>query len=203
MSETILKNSKEAGMPEISIFPYEGQILMLLLRIANANRGVEIGSLGGHSAGWLLNALAGKLKAHLWVLEKDARRLRFTSENLKEAGFSDSSYSLMEGAALDSLEVVSSRLNGSEIDFVFIDADKANSFNYAEWAHRHLRVGGMILIDNAYLFGRMFGEGKENKKISKSQYEAMDNAWKFIGNRDYFDSSIFSTPQGLAVAIKK
>lgn len=38
---------------------------------------------------------------------------------------------------------------------VFIDADKSNNINYFKWAAERTRSGGLILVDNVLMNGRV------------------------------------------------
>jgi len=66
--------------------------------------------------------------------------------------------SVLEGAGLDVLETLGGE---GPFDAVFIDADKRNYDGYGRWAARNLRPGGLLLGDNAYLFGRLLEETAE------------------------------------------
>src|SRR5271169_3179844 len=53
-----LKAAKQAGLPEIQISPIQGKFLQLLAVTCNAQKILEIGSLGGYSGIWLARALS-------------------------------------------------------------------------------------------------------------------------------------------------
>src|SRR6476619_7332293 len=52
-----LNAAKQAGLPEIQISPIQGKLLQLLAVACNAQKILEIGSLGGYSGIWLARAL--------------------------------------------------------------------------------------------------------------------------------------------------
>ncbi|MEO5666859.1 MAG: antibiotic biosynthesis monooxygenase, partial [Bdellovibrionota bacterium] len=72
------------GLPPIRIGAFEGRILECLLRSAGARRGLEIGTLGGYSASWLLRALPDD--GHLTSLELDPRRATRAQEKFNALG---------------------------------------------------------------------------------------------------------------------
>ena len=43
-------------------------------------------------------------------------------------------------------------------DAVFIDADKVNYDRYGQWALANLKQGGLVIGDNAYLFGELMAD---------------------------------------------
>ena len=50
-------------------------------------------------------------------------------------------------------------------DAVFIDADKVNYDFYGEWAIANLRRGGLVLGDNAYLFGELMEDSDRGRAM--------------------------------------
>jgi predicted O-methyltransferase YrrM/heme-degrading monooxygenase HmoA len=195
--------AEEEGLPAIRIGAYEGRLLELLLRASGAKRGVEIGTLGGYSASWLLRALPEDGK--LITLELDADRAAKAQAKLNELGY----LGRVEVLAGNARETLNEKLSDiKDLDFVFIDADKASYAHYVEWALPRLRKGGLILIDNAYLWGGMnyFGRDEAFEKdiggYSKAQFEGMSACWKQLAYNDAFAGLILPTGEGLGLAIK-
>jgi len=56
------------------------------------------------------------------------------------------------GPALETLAELD--LDG-DLDMVLIDADKPNNWAYFEFAEKHTRSGGLIVVDNIFLNGRV------------------------------------------------
>jgi predicted O-methyltransferase YrrM len=135
----------EQQLPPINISPEEGKLLHLLLRIIEAKRVLEIGSLGGYSGVWLARALPRDGK--LITLEKDPRHARIAREAFTDAGL-EGRVELIEGGALEVLPTLT-----PGFDAVFIDADKEPLPQYFDWGMRLLRVGGLLLCDNAFFHG--------------------------------------------------
>ncbi len=52
----VLENNKRAGLPEHDVAANQGQFLALLVRITQARRIPEIGTLGAYSAIWMARA---------------------------------------------------------------------------------------------------------------------------------------------------
>ena len=71
-------------MPEIQLGPAEGRLLELLLRLINATKVVEIGTLAGYSALWMARALPPG--GHLWTIESDPKHAGVAAEVVGEAG---------------------------------------------------------------------------------------------------------------------
>lgn len=175
------------GMPEIQLGPVEGRLLELLLRLANASKVVELGTLAGYSAVWIARALPPG--GHLWTIEHDPDRAAVASKVLGDAGLSNR-VTIVVGDAVDMLPSLEDQ---APFCAVFVDADKGRYDLYGRWATDHLRPGGLLIGDNAYLFGRLLDESDEARAMRRFHEEMARN----------YDSVCISTPDGLAVGIRR
>jgi caffeoyl-CoA O-methyltransferase len=84
-------------------------------------------------------------------------------------------------------------------DLCFIDADKEGYPAYLDWAARSLRPTGLVVLDNAFLFGRL-----AKKPIGKSAVEiaAMQRVHDMLAHDGRFRATVFPTGEGLAVGVK-
>ena len=174
------------GFPSIQLGPAEGRFLELLTSMIQARRVIEIGTLAGYSAIRIARGLApGGL---MWTLEQDASRAEVARARIKAAGFGDRVDVIVGDAAgeLPALE----RLG--PFDLVFLDADKARYDLYGRWAHAHLRDAGVLVADNAYLFGRLMEDSAEASAMRRFHLETAAR----------FRTACIPTPDGLLVAIK-
>ncbi len=174
------------GMPEIQLGPAEGRLLELLLRLIDARKVIEIGTLAGYSALWMARALPPK--GHLWTLESDADHAAVAREVIAEAGYAEQ-VTVIEGTALEILPKLS---DSGPFCVVFIDADKARYDQYGRWATKNLREGGLLIGDNAYLFGSLLDD-REDAAAMRRFHEEMAS---------HFLSLCVPTPDGLAVGLK-
>ncbi len=140
--EAALRESKAAGLPEISVAPNQGKLLEVLARSLGARRILEIGTLGGYSTIWLARALPAD--GRLITLEYSPRHAEVARANITRAGLA-ASVEIRVGAALETLP----QLGAEEpFDLIFIDADKENTRAYFEHALRLSRPGTLIVVDN-------------------------------------------------------
>jgi predicted O-methyltransferase YrrM len=142
--EATLRASAEAGLPAISVSPLQGKLLLLLARVQQARRILEIGTLGGYSTIWMARSLPPG--GRLVTLEAEPKHAEVARSNIARAGLGD----LVEvrlGPALETLsQLVAER--AQPFDLVFIDADKTGYPDYWTWALRLARVGTLIIADN-------------------------------------------------------
>jgi caffeoyl-CoA O-methyltransferase len=189
-----LASIERAGLPAIQLGPTEGRILEVIVRMVQARRVVEIGTLAGYSAQWLARGLGRD--GHLWTIEADPHHARVARGVLERAGLAQR-VEVLEGRALQMLPGLEGE---GPFDAVFIDADKAAYGEYAAWAARHLRPGGAVIGDNTYLFGRLAGVEPHDD----DERAAIDGMRRFhqVLARD-FDAVCLPTPDGLSVGVRR
>ncbi len=175
------------GIPSIMVGPSDGKLLYLLLRLIDAKKVVEVGTLIGYSAIQMARALP--LDGQLWSIEYEARHAEVARANIAAAGLSDR-VTVVVGAGNDMLPTLTQH---GPFDAVFLDADKAGYDGYGAWAMTNLRKGGLILGDNSYLFGRLMNDDDEARAM-RAFHERVAREC---------DSVCVPTPDGLVVGIKR
>ena len=91
-------------MPPIQLGAPEGRLLELLLRLSGAQRVVEVGTLAGYSALWIVRALPED--GHLWTIESDPKHAAVARDVFDQAGVEDR-ITVLEGDALGLLPKLS------------------------------------------------------------------------------------------------
>ncbi|WP_448667788.1 O-methyltransferase [Enterobacter mori] len=155
----VLENNRRAGLPEHDVAANQGQLLALLVRMTQARRVLEIGTLGAYSSIWMARALPPDGK--LITLEADPTHADVARQNIHLAGLTDR-IELMEGPALNSLE------NFGDVppfDLIFIDADKPNNPGYLEWALHYSRPGTVIIGDNVVRDGEVINGQSDDARV--------------------------------------
>ena len=185
--QTAFDASSLHDMPGIQVGPNEGKLLALLLRLAQAKKVVEVGTLAGYSALWMARALPPD--GHLWSVEVDPKHADVAQRNLKAAGLQDR-VTVIEGPALGILEILQRH---GPFDAVFIDADKGNYDHYGRWAAKNLRPGGLLLADNAFYFSELLDDSLESAAMRRFHLEVASA----------FDSVCIPTPDGMVVGVKR
>jgi predicted O-methyltransferase YrrM len=139
-----LRASAAAGLPTINVSPNQGKLLMMLAQIRGARNILEIGTLGGYSTIWLARGLAEG--GRVITLEYEAKHAEVARTNIARAGFSNV-VEIVVGKAIDALPTLERDRRGP-FDLVFIDADKASTPEYFQWALRLAKPGSVIVVDN-------------------------------------------------------
>lgn len=152
--EAVLAANARAGLPAHDVSPLQGRLLALLVRLTNARRVLEIGTLGGFSTLHMARALAPD--GRLVTLEADPHHAAVSRANFaREAA--GARIELRQGRALELLPPLARETAqdgaASLFDLVFIDADKASNPDYLAWALQMTRLGGLIVADNVVRSG--------------------------------------------------
>jgi predicted O-methyltransferase YrrM len=159
--EAALRSSSEAGLPEIQVSPAQGKLLQILARSIDARAVLELGTLGGYSTIWLARALPAE--GRLLTVEANPAYAEVAQRNIAAAGLEDV-VDLRVGPALEVLLGLEAEDLGP-LDFTFIDADKANTPAYFDWALRRTRPGGLIVADNVVRYGTLADAKSEDPKV--------------------------------------
>lgn len=185
--------SVAAGLPDIQVAPLDARHLEVLARLSGARRAVEIGTLGGYSGIALLRGMGAD--GQLDTIEIDPRHAEIARESFRRAGFTNCAR-VHVGRALD---VLPGLAPDGPVDLVFIDADKDGYPAYLAWAADNLRPGGLVLLDNAFLFGHLpekpTGERATSIKAMQSVHETLARGGKFR-------ATVLPTGEGLAVGVR-
>jgi predicted O-methyltransferase YrrM len=175
------------GMPAIQLGASEAKAVALLLRLAGARKVVEVGTLAGYSA--LVMARALPEDGHVWTIEFDPKHAKVARANLAAAGFAAKA-TVLEGAGLAVLPTLDPL---GPFDAAFVDADKRSYDRYGRWAAKNVRAGGLLIGDNAFLFGRLLEDSEEAAAMRRFHEEA----------REAFETVCLPTPDGLLVGLKR
>ena len=155
------KANRKAKLPPIGVSPLQGKFLQVLVKMTQAKRVLEIGTLGGYSTIWMARALPED--GRVVTLEFDPRHAEIARANLHSAGLLKR-VDVRVGRALDSLPRLA-KSGAGPFDLIFIDADKENNPEYLEWALKLSRPGTVIVVDNVARHGRVIRAGSTEKDI--------------------------------------
>lgn len=161
-------DAEARGIPQIHISPEQGKFLQLLMRMINAKRVLEVGSLFGYSAIWMARALPEDGK--LVTVELEAKHAAATRDNAARAGLANK-IDVRQGDGRDLLPAL---MTEAPFDMAFIDADKAGYVDYVDHALKLVRKGGLIIGDNASAAGDAWKtEGSDYARVIRAFNQRM------------------------------
>jgi caffeoyl-CoA O-methyltransferase len=138
----------------------EGALLTMLGRLTGARYAVEVGTFTGYSSICIARGLAegGRLLACDVSGEWTAVAQRYWAD----AGVADRIELRLAPAA----ETLAALPEEATVDLAFVDADKESYPTYYEELVRRLRPGGVLVLDNVLLGGRVFDEAERGERVT-------------------------------------
>lgn len=178
----------------MQISPDQGALLELLARMIGARRAIELGTFTGYSAICIARGLAeGGL---LIACEVDPERAETARRNFAGAGV-ESRIELRVGPAAETLAELEGD-GGEPFDLAFIDADKTSYPGYYESCLRLLRPGGLIVVDNVLMSGRVLDPPADDESAGAI---AELNEAIIIDSR--VDVAMLGVADGITLALKR
>ena len=148
MLRLIEQASEKNFLPIIG--PYKGKLLAEEVRKAKPRHVLEVGTLIGYSAILMGKELDDKSEIVTIEIHRDEAEL--AGKNIVRAHILPK-IKIITGDAL----IVIPTLRG-QFDFAFIDAEKAEYFQYLKLAEGKLRKGAVVFADNAGVFADQMGD---------------------------------------------
>lgn len=185
--EAMQREAEARGFPAVG--PLVGRLLEVLARAVEARRVFELGSGFGYSTLWFARALPEDGV----VVHTD------TSTDLSEeargwaaqAGL-DRRVDFRVGDAIGLLEE-----DGGEWDLVFIDVDKGDYPRAWQVASRHVRLGGLVVMDNTLWQGRV-----ADPEDHEAWTEAVREADRQVMEDPRFIATLLPLRDGVLVALR-
>jgi caffeoyl-CoA O-methyltransferase len=168
----------------MQVAPDQAALMELVVRLIGAKDALEVGTFTGYSAICVARGLGegGKLIS----LELNEDFAAIAQRNIEAAGLADR-VEIRIGPAGASLQAIPA---APSFDFAFIDADKASYPSYYELVLERMRPGGLILLDNMLLSGRVLEPEDENARV-------LDELNRRIHADERVDMAMTISPDGL------
>ncbi len=187
----------------MQIPPEQGQFMALLVKMLGASKILEIGTYTGYSA--LSVALSLPDDGLVVACDSHVEWTNVARHYWKLAGV-EHKIDLRLAPALETLDTLLNDGEAETFDFAFIDADKINYDGYYEKSLQLVRAGGVIVLDNVFLFGSVADPDalseRMRERISPSNIAAMQDLNRKIHKDPRVDMSMLPVADGLTLARK-
>jgi caffeoyl-CoA O-methyltransferase len=157
--ERVARETAELPGAQMATTPDEAALLTMLAQLVGARNALELGTFTGYGAISIARGLADG--GRLTCLELEEEYAAMARRNLDDAGVADR-VEIIVGPALDSLRAMPAE---PTFDYVFLDADKTGYPDYYDEIVPRLLPGGLLLIDNVLLRGRVTDPQEERERI--------------------------------------
>lgn len=171
--------------------PSVGAVLSVFAQISGARTVVEVGTGAGVSGLWLLDGM--RADGVLTTIDSEPEHQRAAKEAFRAGGIAASRTRLINGRALDVLP----RLADASYDMVFIDATPRDHVGFVTEGVRMLRPGGVLILHNALLGGRVADASSRDESTV-----AVRAAARTIAENDALTAVVLPSGDGLLCASK-
>lgn len=193
--ESVRLESSRKGLPESSDLSFDTLHLEILVRMTGAYRAVEIGTLGGYTGIGICRGLVHGGTLH--TFEENPHHAEVARLNFLKAGCLDL-VRMHIGPALENLPRISKE---APFDLVFINAEHECYPDYLKWATDHLRLGGVVIAENTFAYGRI----SSHDYASPKEQRAIEGLRRFnseITESGRYRATLLPTVEGMTVAVK-
>lgn len=190
--DAALAASERAGLPTGAITANQGKLLELLVRMHDARRVLEIGTLGGYSAIWLARGLPAG--GRVVTLEANPHYADVARANIARVGLA-AAVEVRVGAALQTLQQLV-REGHDPFDVIFIDADKQNNPGYLEWSLKLSRPGSVIVADNVVRAGAILDPDASDARLGAGGIQGLRRFYELLANDPRVTATVIQTVDG-------
>jgi predicted O-methyltransferase YrrM len=168
-----------------------GRLLQLICSLSQPRWILEIGCGIAYATHWML---MGCRQSRITALDRNRDRLAQCDRFLTESGFRDQ-VELQYGQAEDFLAK-----NRQPFDLLFLDAAKRDYGRLLDGCYRALKTGGLLVADNIFFGGKVFGLKPEETQKYSAGTAALDAFNRAIAVHGGFDAQFFPLSDGVLVA---
>ncbi|GAV87618.1 Methyltransf_3 domain-containing protein [Cephalotus follicularis] len=169
----------------------------MLLKLINPKKTIEIGVFTGYSL--LLTALAIPDDGKILAIDVDRKTYEIGLPFIKKAGV-ELKIDYIESQALPVLDkLLEDQKNEGSFEFAFVDADKVNYLNYHERLMKLVKVGGVVIYDNALWGGTVTWPEEEVPEDMRESRLSFLEFNKSIAVDPRIDSSLAAFGDGITI----
>ena len=179
----------------MQVMPEEGQLLALLVKLANARVVLEVGTFTGYSTLCMARALPPG--GRLITCDITNRWPKIGMQYWQRSGVAGR-IEVKIGDAAETLPLLLAEKGPGFVDVGFIDADKASYRTYYEKTLPLIRPGGLIIIDNTLLFGRVANDEDNSPEVVEIR-----ELNSLLLRDDRIDLSVLPMADGITLARKR
>lgn len=182
------------GLSHMHVSSYEAHLLQWLIKVFKVKTCLEIGMLYGYSTLKIAEVLPphGKITS----LEKNPIHYDIAKNLLGSSPF----FLKCDLILADAEEWIANSPSDLHFDMIFIDANKGAYGKYLSWAKEHISLSGIIVADNTFLFGHVFGESERTDRASDHQIKTMQEFNQNLMQDSSFNAVVLPTVEGMTVA---
>ena len=193
LGELVVATSEATGMAAgMQTSADEGAFLTMLTRMVDARYAIEVGVFTGYSSTCIARGLHAE--GRLLACDTSDKWTAIARRYWQRAGVTDR-IDLRIGPAIDTLRALPPE---QRVDIAFIDADKESYPAYYEEIVRRLRSGGVVVLDNVFLGGRVL-----DPAYQEEHHQVIRRLNDLITADERMDSVMLPLRDGITIARKR
>ena len=177
--------------------PEQAQLMVIIAKLINANKYLEIGTFTGYSA--LNMALGMGQNSYITTIDNNIDNINTAKYFWNKAGI-NTQIQAHHGEASMILEEFCNNQPRELFDISFIDANKSQQLKYFNYCYELTRPSGVIIIDNVLMHGLVLDA---NNPILPNYVSAIHNFNQTLINDDRVEIAMLPFADGLTLAYKK
>lgn len=192
-----LLREQTLALPDANMIssPEQVQLLLLLFKLLQARRGIEVGTFTGYTS---LRLTLGIPALHMTCCDVSEEFSEIAREHWQAAGVVER-IDLQIAPAQQTLDSLIAEGQQGSYDFAYIDADKEGYRGYVESCLELVRSGGLVALDNV-LWGGSVADPEDSEADTIALREL--NAWLHAQAPVRFDLSLIPIGDGLTLLRK-
>ncbi|WP_440616417.1 O-methyltransferase [Cysteiniphilum sp. 6C5] len=194
VQEQMLNQAKNDELSEMITAPDQLQFLQMLMKMISAKKVIEVGVFRG--VGTLALALALPDDGQIYACDVDDSNLEEYKKYWHEAKVNQK-IKLEIAPAIKTLTNLIEYGHSDSFDFVYIDADKSEYYEYYNLSYKLIRKGGLVVLDNMLRGGKVI-----DASINTPSIEATRAINKFIKADKRVESILTPIGDGLTIVRK-
>ena len=170
--------------------------LRVLLEMQHPTHILELGTAIGYST--ILMGGCIDENSRITTIENYEKRIPIARENIKNAGMEDK-ITVVQGDALEEMK----KMPDASVDFIFMDAAKAQYVHYLKEAVRLMKKGAVLVADNVFQEGDLIESRYIVTRRDRTIHSRMREYLKMIKEEEQLVTTIVPMGDGLTVSVKE
>ncbi|WP_440682058.1 O-methyltransferase [Cysteiniphilum halobium] len=194
IQDNMLDQARNDDNAEMITAPDQLQFLQMLMKMIGAKKVIEVGVFRG--VGTLALALALPEDGTIYACDVDDSNLEAYKKYWIEAKV-DHKVQLEIAPAIKTLYKLIDDGHSDSFDFVYIDADKSEYYEYYNLSYKLIRKGGLIVLDNMLRNGKVI-----DPEVNRPSIEATRKMNAYIKSDARVESILTPIGDGVTIARK-
>jgi caffeoyl-CoA O-methyltransferase len=169
----------------------QAAFMTILVRATRTRRALEVGTFLGYGAVAIARGLPDD--GELLICELEQEYADRAAEHLEQAGLA----ARADIRVAPAIETLRELPDSDPFDLAFVDADKTSYPDYYEECLRLLRPGGILLLDNVFMGGRVLDDDPDEPAVVVAELNDR------IAADDRVESAMLAVADGITVALRK